>query len=117
MLLIYVHTIPIAQGSVIVTPLYPWANQFGRAELSCSVCLTLTPLFMWNFTQRGRHNTETVVNRSQQLSSKYNVITRLKSQTLIIDNAQWSDVGLYKCIAFINGTLIEAETSLDVYSE
>ena len=107
----------IAQGSVAVTPLDPQANQSGRAELNCSVCPTLAPLFMWNFTQSGGHDTETVANRSQPHSSKYSITTGQKSQTLSIINAQWSDVGVYKCIASINSTLIEAETSLDVLSE
>ena len=109
--------INIGQGSVIVTPPDPSANQFGRAEFNCSVCPTLTPLFVWNFIPRAGLDTKTVANRSQSPSSQHTVTTRQKSQTLIIDNAQWSDVGVYKCIASINGTLIEAETSLDVHSE
>ena len=72
---------------------------------------------MWNFTQSGGHSTETVANRTEPLSSKYTVTTGQKSQTLSITNAQWSDVGVYKCIASINSTLIEAETSLNVLSE
>ena len=62
---------------------------------------------------------ETVLaNLSLQLSAKYTVRNGQKSQTLIISNAQWRDVGVYKCIAAVDdGTVIEAQTSLDVLSE
>ncbi len=66
---------------------------------------------------------ETIANQSQllPLSAKYTVRNnvRQKSQTLnfVINNAQWRDVGVYKCIAAINGTLIEAQTSLNILSE
>ena len=72
---------------------------------------------MWNFTQRGAQGMETVVNRSQLFSSQYTVRNGQKSQTLIIDNAQWRHAGVYKCIAAINGMIIEAQTSLDVLSK
>lgn len=75
------------------------------------------PLFMWNFTRRAEHNTETITNQSQPISPQYTVTVGQKSQTLIIQNVQWSDVGAYKCIASINGTLIESETNLNVLSE
>ena len=109
----------IAQGSVAVTLLDPRANQSGRAELNCSVCPTLAPLFMWNFTQSGGHDTETVANRKSTtlFQVHHNNWTEEPNTPLGINNAQWSDVGVYKCIASINGTLIEAETSLDVLSE
>ena len=113
------HNNVTAQESVIVAPLDPRANQSESAELNCSVCPTLTPLFTWSFTQSGHggHNMETVANRSKPFSFKYTITTGQKSQTLMITNAQWSDVGVYKCIASVNETLIEAETSLDVLSE
>ena len=72
---------------------------------------------MWKFIQRGTHEMELLANRNQSLSSKYSLVTRHSSQTLIINNTQWSHVGLYKCITFINGTEVEAEASLDVLSE
>ena len=68
---------------------------------------------MWNFTQRGTHKMEIITNRSQTL-----ILTGpAGSQTLIINNTQWRDVGVYKCIASIDGTIIETETSLDVLSK
>ncbi len=64
---------------------------------------------------------ETIANQSRllPLSAKYTVRNnfRQKSQTLVINNAQWRDVGVYKCVAAINGTLVEDETSLDILSE
>ena len=61
---------------------------------------------------------ETVLaNLSLQLSAKYTVRNGQKSQTLIISDTQWRDVGVYKCIAAVDGTVIEAQTSLDVLSE
>ena len=60
---------------------------------------------------------EIVANRSQILSSEYTVTSEQKSQALIIDNAQWRHVGVYKCIADIDGMIIQAQTSLDVLSE
>lgn len=107
----------IAQGLVIVTPRNHQISQSRRAELNCSVCPTLTPLFMWNFTQRGAQKMETVANQSQLFSSQYEVRNGQKSQTLIINNAQWRHAGAYKCIVTINGTIIEAQTSLDILSE
>ena len=109
--------ITIAQESVTVTPLDPWANKSETAELECSVCPTLMPLYMWNFTRRDEHNAERIANQSQSLSPKYTITFGQKSQTLIIVNSQWSDVGVYKCIATINNTEIEAEVNLNVLSE
>ena len=60
---------------------------------------------------------EIIANRSQLFSPQYIVKNEQKSQTLIIKNAQWRDVGVYKCIASINGIIIEAETRLNVLSE
>lgn len=72
---------------------------------------------MWNFTQRESHKKDTIAKNSQPLSSKYSLVIGYRSQTLIITNAQWRDVGIFKCIAAINGTVIEAEARLDVLSE
>ena len=109
----------IAPGSVIVTPHNHRVTRSGRAELNCSVCPTLTPQFIWTFTLRGAQEMEIIANRSQPLSSQYaiRVAGRTRRQNLIINDAQWRDVGVYKCIASINGIKIEAETSLDVLSE
>ena len=112
----YEHNTIIAQGSVVVTSHDHRITHTGRAELNCSACPTLTPLFMWNFTQRGAQEMETVANRSQLLSSQFTVRNGQKSQTLIINDAQWRHAGAYKCIAAINGTIIEAQTILDVVS-
>ena len=63
---------------------------------------------------------EIIANRSQPLSSQYTIRAagHTRSQILIINDAQWRDVGVYGCIASINnGIKIEAETSLDVFSE
>ena len=116
----FVHeytTIIIAQGSVVITPHSQQKNLSERAELNCSVCPTFTPLFTWNFTQRGAQEMETVANRSQTLSSQYTVGNGQKSQSLIINDAHWRHAGVYKCIATINNTIIDVQTSLDVLSE
>ena len=60
---------------------------------------------------------ETIANRSQSLSPEYSLIAGQKSQMLIIGDAQWSHVGVYRCIAAIDGMTIEAQTSLDVLSK
>ncbi len=61
---------------------------------------------------------ETVANQSQPLSVQYTIrVAGQRSQTLVINNAQWRDVGVYKCIASIGSTIIEAEASLDVLSK
>ncbi len=61
---------------------------------------------------------KTVGNQSQSLSVQYTIrVTGQRSQTFVINNAQWRDVGVYKCIAAIGSTLIEAEASLDVLSK
>ena len=98
-------------------PLNPWANKSGRAELECSVCQTLMPMFSWNFTRRDEHNNlimETIVNQSQP---QYTIRAGPNGQTLIIEDSQWSDVGVYECIASIGDTVIKAETDLNVLSE
>jgi hypothetical protein len=74
-------------------------------------------MFTWNFIQQGAQEMEIVGNRSQLLPSQYAVRNERKSQALIIDDAQWRHVGVYKCIAAIDGMIIEAQTSLDVLSE
>ena len=51
-LIIIATSIIIAQGSVILTPHNHQIIQSGRAELNCSVCPTLTPMFTWNFVQK-----------------------------------------------------------------
>ena len=102
-----------AIGSIKITQQDVVRNLSERAEFNCSVCPELTPMFMWNFTQRGTHKMEIITNRSQTL-----ILTGpAGSQTLIINNTQWRDVGVYKCIASIDGTIIETETSLDVLSK
>jgi hypothetical protein len=75
------------------------------------------PMFTWNFTQQGAQEMEIVGNRIQLLPSQYTIRNGQKSQALIINDAQWKYVGVYKCIAAIDGTIIEAQTSLDVLSE
>jgi hypothetical protein len=107
----------IAQGSVIIAPHNHQINQSERAELNCSICPTLMPMFTWNLTKQGAQEMEIIANRIQLLPSQYTVRSGRKSQALIIDDAQWRHVGVYKCIAAIDGTVIEAQTSLDVLSE
>ena len=75
------------------------------------------PMFIWNFTQKEAQEIKTVSNQSQLLSSEYAVRSGQKSQALIIDDAQWRHVRVYKCIADIDGMVIQAQTSLDVLSE
>jgi hypothetical protein len=93
----------------------------SRAEVNCSVhvCPTLTPLFMWTFTQRGDKKMEIpIINGRQSLSSEYTFTsTGLGSHALIINNAQWKHTGVYKCIASIGSKKIEVQTSLDVLSK
>ena len=60
---------------------------------------------------------EIVANQSQPLSSQYTIKGGQKSQALIIEDAQWRHVGVYKCIADIDGMIIQAQTSLNVLSE
>ena len=93
----------------------------SRVEVNCSVhvCPTLTPLFMWIFTQRGEQNMEVlIINGTQSLSSEYAFkSTGLRSHALIINNVQWKHTGVYKCIASIGSKKIEAQISLDVLSK
>ena len=103
-------SIDISQHNLVI-------DQASRAEFNCSVCPTLTPMFMWNFTQRGGLEMEIIANRSQSPSSEYSLMAGQKNQTLIIGDAQWRHVGVYKCITSIDGTIIEAEASLDVLSK
>ena len=107
----------IAQGSVIVTPRNHQIIQSERAQFNCTVCPTLAPLLTWNFTRRGGHKSEMIVNQGQPFSSQYAVTVGEGNETLIIESTQWRHVGVYKCIASIDGTVIAAETSLDVLSE
>ena len=75
-------------------------------------------MFTWNFVQKDDQKMETVANRSQLLSSQYYTArSGRKSQALIIEDAQWRHVGVYKCITHIDGMIIQAQTSLDVLSE
>ena len=74
-------------------------------------------MFTWNFVQKEGQETETLANRSQLLSSQYTIRSGEKSQALIIEDAQWRHVGVYKCITHIDGMIIQAQTSLDVLSE
>ena len=75
------------------------------------------PIFTWNFTQKEAQEIETVANRNQPLSSQYTIRSGEKSQTLIIDDAQWRHAGVYKCIADIDSMVIQVQASLDVLSE
>ena len=106
----YFHT--TAAESVSVTLHNSITNQAGRVELNCTVCPTLLPVFKWKFIQKGAHGMQVLTT-----DSEYSLIARNRNQTLIINNAQWRHAGVYKCIASINGEVLEAETSLDVLSE
>lgn len=86
-------------------------------EFTCSVCPAFIPILTWNFTQRESHESATIANNSQSLSPEYSLIIGYSSQTLVINNAQWRNVGIYKCTVAINGTVVEAEARLDVLSE
>ena len=107
--------------SVTITPRDLMIMKANRVEVNCSVhvCPTLTPLFMWTFTQRGEQNMEVlIINDSQSLTSEYGFrSTGLRSHTLIVNNAQWKHIGVYKCIASIGSKKIEAQTSLNVLSK
>ena len=71
-------------------------------------------MFTWNFVQMEGQK---MANRSQLLSSQYTIRSGRNSQVLIIEDAQWRHVGVYKCITDIDGMIIQAQTSLDVLSE
>ena len=107
----------IGTVSAIVTPKNLITNQARRVEVTCSICVAFIPILMWNFTQRESHEMNTIAKNGQSLSSEYSLIIGYRSQTLIINNAQWRNVGIYKCIVAINGTIIEAEARLEVLSE
>ena len=111
-----IHT--TATGSVILnvpqTLHNSKVNQAGRAELNCTICPIRVPVFRWTFIQKGAHGTQDLVLNTD---SEYSLIARNRSQTLIINNAQWRHAGVYKCIASINGEVLKAEASLDVLSE
>ena len=81
--------------------------------------IKFTSTLMWTFTQRQSDEMRVIAKRSQLLSFGYSLVTEHRSQTLIISNAQWRHVGVYKCIASdsTNGTVIEAEARLDVLGE
>ena len=121
----YVYTLNLlsdetSTGSVTITPHNPIINIASRVEVNCSVhvCPTLTPLFMWTFTQRGEQKMKVIANRSQSLSSEYSfTIVGLRSHAMIINDVQWKHAGVYKCITSIDSKNIEAQTSLDVLSK
>ncbi len=110
-------TILIGTVAAVVNPNHSAINQARRVELTCSVCPAFVPILMWNFTQRESHESDTIAKSSQSLSSEYSLLFGYRSQTLVINNAQWRNVGIYKCIVAINGTITEAEARLDVLSE
>ena len=59
-----------------------------------------------------------IANRSQSVSSEYSfTLIGPRSHVLIINNAQWKHVGVYKCIASIDSKMIETQASLDVLSK
>ena len=107
--------------AVTITPHDLMITKASRVEVNCSVhvCPTLTPLFMWTFTQREEQNMEVlIINGTQSLSSEYAFeSTGLRSHALIINNVQWKHTGVYKCIVSIGRKKIEAQTSLDVLSK
>lgn len=110
------HTVT-APGSIAVTQADGKQSLNQTVKLHCSVCPTLTPEFTWGFTPRGGRNVEIIANQSWSLSPEYTITTGHRNQTLTISNAQWSNVGVYVCIASINGTMIQAEADLDVLSK
>ena len=110
------HTVT-APGSIAVTQADGQPSQNQTAELHCSVCPTLTPEFTWSFTPRGERDVEIIANQSQSLSPEYTITTGRRNQTLTISNAQWSNAGVYVCIASMNDMMIQAEADLDVLSE
>ena len=89
-------------------------------ELQCSVTsLTiLNPTFSWNFTKRGSNSPVQIVKENTQLSSDYS-FRRLssKSAILAIKSVRWIHDGVYTCIATGGGDIIQAESSLDVWSK
>ena len=59
-----------------------------------------------------------IANRSQSVSFEYSfTLIGPRSHALIINNAQWKHIGVYKCIASIDSKRIETQASLDVLSQ
>lgn len=92
-------------------------NQLEALEIQCSVDSTLIPSFTWNFTKWGSSMPVQIVKENVLLSSDYSFRTVARSTTLIIESAQWVHSGLYTCIASDGIDIIQAEGSLDVFSE
>ena len=112
----YFHTTATGSLSLSVTPHNSKAYQASRAELNCTICPILVPVFRWTFIQKGAHGTQDLVLNTES-DSEYSLIARNRSQIVIINTAQWRHAGVYECIASINGEVLKAEASLDVLSE
>ena len=89
-------------------------DQSNRVEFQCSVQSTLIPTFAWNFIRKGFTEAEAIANGSGPLSTDYFIISRQRSQVLIITNVQWRHEGVYECIVSSDSHQIQAGASLNV---
>lgn len=81
-----------------------------RSQFHCSVRASRVTNFEWTFSSKSHpSSTQSSLHQiSNELGSvdiKYSVLSTDYASTLTIDDVQFSDAGIYTCIASIGGTL------------
>ena len=92
------------------------AEQLHAVQFHCSVRASRVTNFEWTFRAKSHPSNDrsSLHQISDQLGSvdiKYSVLSTDYASTLTIDSVQFSDAGIYTCIASIGGTLIPIEAS------
>lgn len=93
-----------------------------HSQFHCSVQASRVTNFEWTFSSKSHpSSTQSTLHQiSNELGSvdvKYSVVSTDYASTLTIEGVQFSDAGVYTCIASIGGTLEPIEASAHLIVE
>lgn len=94
-------------------------TQQQQSQFHCSVRASRVTNFQWTFAAATNHEGLSSLNGSPQqisnqvgsLDSKYSVVSSDYSSELIVTDVQFSDTGIYTCIASIGSRISPIESS------
>ena len=109
--------VSIAPGNTTVT--LTTEQQSGTFTLQCDVQSTDTPSIHWTFTNTFASITRQLSNPAGSLYPSLYTVTPSgeQSSTLVINSLQFSDSGVYSCLASTSDASDDASTTLSILGE
>ena len=109
--------VSVVPGNTTVT--LTTEQQSGTFTLQCDVQSTDTPSIHWTFTNTFASITRQLSNPAGSLYPSLYTVTPSgeQSSTLVISNLQFSDSGVYSCLASTSDASDDASTTLSILGE